>query len=327
MNTTRLSHHLSWQAAFGGIVACIVTAVVAQAEDMRTIEGQVFIRTKGGDNIKLSLVDILLFDGKVLAENLQAKRLVAEPIHDALQPQVKAAKKKWDETKQAVDRAASSAARNLAREASGKAYHEYLQLSGKADYAHSTFFYFNNLPAPSQGTKTDAEGKFSFKVPSGSYVLVAASSRTVGIDAGGTVVPEKEPYYWMVRVNADADKRVMLANDNLSTSGSADSLVETPDGEGYISDAMKGDGIAAIATLVEKKKRELAFAKVATAAQQKAIELYPDVGVADSPLNKEFVERVKRYQTENKEFFAEPDWPVRLAKECSEELVAKPVPK
>ena len=254
-------------------------------------------------------------------------RLVAEPIHVALQPQVAAAKKKWDETKQAVDRATSSATRNLARGASDKAYHEYLQIAGKADFPHSTLFYFNKLPAPSQITKTDAEGKFSFKVPSGSYVLVAASSRTVGIDAGGAVVPEKEPYYWMVRVNADTDKRVMLANDNLSTSGSADSLVETPDGEGYISDAMNRDGIAAIATLVEKKKRELAFAKAATAAQQKAIELYPDVGVAGSPLNKEFVERVKRYQTEKKEFFAEPDWPVRLAKECSEALAAKPVAK
>lgn len=40
-----------------------------------------------------------------------------------------------------------------------------------------------------------------------------------------------------------------------------------------------------------------------------------------------FNERVKRYRTEKTEFFAESDWPVRLAKECSEVLAAKPVAK
>lgn len=69
------------------------------------------------------------------------------------------------------------------------------------------------------------------------------------------------------------------------------------------------------------------FRKGPRPAQRKAIELYPDVGVAGSPLNKEFVERAKRYQTEKKEFFAQPDWPVRLAKECREALAAKPEAK
>ena len=70
-----------------------------------------------------------------------------------------------------------------------------------------------------------------------------------------------------------------------------------------------------------------ALAEVARTVQRKTIELYPDLGVADSPLNKEFVERVKIYRIEKKEFFSEPDWPVRLAKECSEALAAKPKAK
>lgn len=86
MNTTPISHHLSWKAAFGGIIACILTSVGTQAEDMRTIEGQIFIRTKGGDNIKLSLVDVLLFDEKVLTRDLEAKRKTAKPVEDYYLP-------------------------------------------------------------------------------------------------------------------------------------------------------------------------------------------------------------------------------------------------
>jgi hypothetical protein len=66
------------------------------------------------------------------------------------------------------------------------------------------------------------------------------------------------------------------------------------------------------------------FRKNPAQAQQKAIELYPEVAVAGSPLNKEFVARMKRYQAEKKEFFDEPDWPIRLAKECSEDLAKPP---
>jgi hypothetical protein len=75
----------------------------------------------------------------------------------------------------------------------------------------------------------------------------------------------------------------------------------------------------------EVAKKEAA--ETAMTAQRKAIELYPDLSVADSPLNKEFRERMTIYRIEKKEFFAEPDWPTRLAKECSEALAAKPKAK
>lgn len=322
MNIAPISHHHSWRAALAGVVACIVTAVSTRGEDLRTIEGQIFIRTKGGENVKLSLVDVLLFDEKVIAANLDAKRKVAEPIYEALQPLVKAARKKYDDAIKASD-----FLHPLERQA-GDAWENIL---GKADYAHSALYYFSDLPAALQTTKTDADGKFSFKITSASYVLVAASRRSAG--------KETESYHWMIKFTVDADKKVMLANDNLSTSGSGDSLIRTPDNsnadpEGYIEEAMKGLSIATFIPLIEGRKREQAKAEAATAvanaasaAQSKAIELYPDLGVADSPLNKEFVERVKIYRIEKKEFFAEPDWPMRLAKECSEALAAKPKTK
>ena len=331
------SPRLSWKVALAGIVACVLAVASARAQDLRTIEGQIFIRTKGGDNIKLSLVDVLLFDEKVIAANVEEKRKVAEPFYEALQPAVKAARKKAAEA-----RARNDASHDLdALQLMFKGEEELRKTIGMADYAHSALYYFNGLPAALQTSKTDADGKFSFKVPSGSYVLAAISSRRAG--------RVTESYQWMFRVTVDADKKVMLANDNLTTSGSADSLIRTPNGEWgafsgvydgiesgemYIEAAMLNGGAAAFNAFFEGRKRTLANAEAnanaanaARPAQLKALELYPELGVADSPLNKEFVERMKIYRIEKKEFFAEPDWPIRLAKECSEALAAKPVPK
>lgn len=65
------------------------------------------------------------------------------------------------------------------------------------------------------------------------------------------------------------------------------------------------------------------FATVAE-AQQEAVRRYPDIGVAGSKLNTEFVARYKRYQQERPDFLRDPSWPLRLA----EELVppSTPVP-
>jgi hypothetical protein len=318
----------SWKVALAGIVACALAVASARAQDLRTIEGQIFIRTKGGENIKLSLVDVLLFDEKVIATNLESKRKFAEPFYETLQPAVKAAKRKMDETAAANGLGISKAEK--------EAYDAWRKISGQADYTHSALYYFNDLPAALQSTKTDADGKFSFKVQSGSYVLVSVSSRSAGAHIiGSSSFPITEHYHWMVRVRLDADKKVMLANDNLSTGGSADSLIRTLDRDTeYIETAMQSGGAAIFKAFVEGRKRALANAEAnanaanaARPAQLKALELYPELGVADSPLNKEFVERVRMYRIEKKEFFAEPDWPVRLAKECSEALAGKPAPK
>ncbi len=186
---------------------------------------------------------------------------------------------------------------------------------------------------------------------------MAFSNRKVG---------EKNEYYnWMVKVTADTDKKVLLTNDNLASKNSPASLIHTPsdDDESQFSnindiadvadvlaydkqaqvkiekEAKKEAAEAAEAAQQEVAKKEAAKAQMEReaeiavfrnnpkSAQQKAIELFPDVGVAGSALNKEFLARAERYQSEKKEFFAQPDWPVRLAKECSEALATKSVPK
>jgi hypothetical protein len=48
-----------------------------------------------------------------------------------------------------------------------------------------------------------------------------------------------------------------------------------------------------------------------------ALRLFPDLGVANSPLNREFVARYRSYQRLQPEFFQNPSWPVILVKECA----------
>jgi hypothetical protein len=59
-------------------------------------------------------------------------------------------------------------------------------------------------------------------------------------------------------------------------------------------------------------------------AQKRAIAIYPALGVAGSPLNREFVIRHNRYKTEKPDFFTDPEWPTKLAAECAQALGAVP---
>jgi len=209
-----------------------------RTKDKRTLEGQVFIRTKGGDNIRLSLVDVLLFDEKVIVKHIEKKREVAKPILDAFKPLVEEA----------------------AREKSDSYYQ---RIRGMSAFPLSAFYYFTELPIAHQWTKTDGDGKFSFKVPSGSYALIAISSREAGTNT--------EFYWWMVRATVAADTKVMLANDNLSSSGSTESLVHTREDKSFVAIAMEGrGGITGLKAFIEDEKRVRAAAEAARRAGETA---------------------------------------------------------
>lgn len=65
-------------------------------------------------------------------------------------------------------------------------------------------------------------------------------------------------------------------------------------------------------------QQPLSKAPVASdAARARALVYYPAVGKAGSPLNVEFLRRYNLYQKEKPDFFSDPDWPLKLAAECS----------
>jgi hypothetical protein len=129
----------------------------------------------------------------------------------------------------------------------------------------------------------------------------------------------------MVKVDASSDQTIMLANDNLSSSGSPDSLISAQD---Y--DSGTAEDIPALTAFIRDQKEQARQAQLQVyrndprAAQRKATELYPALAVAGSPLNKEFITRMKRYQKEKPDFFTDPDWPIRLAKECDDDVKTSP---
>lgn len=61
--------------------------------------------------------------------------------------------------------------------------------------------------------------------------------------------------------------------------------------------------------------------------QKKAVELYPQLGVADSTFAKKFQQLRRQQELGNPDYFNNPQWPILLARECAAQLAAEAKPK
>ncbi len=330
------------------LAACLLSRFALAASPVE-INGQVFIVTKGGNSIKLGLVPVAVYERAAIDKFLEEKKKAAAPVVEYFTPWYLKAKEAYENASKAGDSLNKAWMNDISNAGLEKQYEQAKKimrdardlkerLSGYIEYTRSGKYLFDGLPPELQHTKTDPDGKFSFTVQPGSYVLVAVSQREIG--------DHLEAYFWMVPIGYDADKKtVMLSNDNLSSSGSGESLVATDDDELSVCVAMKDiDGIQGLTKIVDgqKKRQEeeannaieadrkrdreaslIVFRRNPSLAQKKAMELYPALVDKNSPLNIEFVARYKRYQAERMDFFTEPDWPIRLAKEISDEPTGK----
>lgn len=112
--------------------------------------------------------------------------------------------------------------------------------------------------------------------------------------------------YWML----DEDKNLLLmdSEDNKPM----DKLVAivkpvlTLDGSNEATPSKETGTISAFATADE--------------AKSEAIRLYPDLAIAGSAFNREFLAQYKRYQQERPSFFNDTSWPIRLAEETSKSV-------
>ena len=52
-------------------------------------------------------------------------------------------------------------------------------------------------------------------------------------------------------------------------------------------------------------------------ARARAVKMYPDLAKADPLINRQFHERYETYQRTSPEFFDNPEWPKKLARECA----------
>lgn len=214
-----------------------LSVLVCATANAKTIEGQVFIVTAGGPAIKLALVQvraiskieienhIAKIEQQIASQRAEANSAMSRAIKesDALARQMRKesdvriremAESKSHTTTESFD---SWRARVEARTQSQA--QSMRELRARQEALNSAAPFFVDLPQSVATAKTDAEGRFQLTVPDeGEYVLVASAERTVFKDV--------ERYFWMVRLNSE-ELRATLSNDNLTTSGSPDSLLTT----------------------------------------------------------------------------------------------------
>ncbi len=150
------------------------------------LNGQVFIATKGGLNVKLGQVEVVLIPVKRVSPWIHHKAEVIDSESARLKNSVNP-----DDMKALV-------------------------------HLFDADFYFEDLPRPDFSALTDADGKFSMKVPrNGKYIVAARARRSVG--------EEEEKYAWLFDFSMDGapDKTIMLSNNNLTTTGAPGNIVLT----------------------------------------------------------------------------------------------------
>jgi hypothetical protein len=188
-----------------------------------TLTGQVFIATSGGNNIKLGDVHVYLFA-------LSQMNLIVGPKNREAVKQVTALNAELEKESKQYE-AADAASQNqdalvengeyvnpASRKAALQKSMESLEASRQVFL--SPDYYFSDLPSPLAEADTDADGKFTMSLPLGKYVLVAKASRSVLL--------QDEHYWWMVKFDMGSLARSFsLSNNNLSNSGSDDSLIVT----------------------------------------------------------------------------------------------------
>jgi hypothetical protein len=212
----------------------------------RTLNGQIFIVTKGSENVKLGLVNIYAYDAKSVKELL---RSTLQPLTDyensydkkaadlqstikRLEPEIDAAQNELEKQKQAFDSipidspqrdAASKAlmnaevAINILNESSSsaqlkKARDDFSQLQASGLSVSSIDSLGRDLSRAKasclENEKSDADGHFTFTTlpPAETIFLIAYAERKT--------LDSTEYYIWVVPVQS-GDKTVLLSNDNM----------------------------------------------------------------------------------------------------------------
>ena len=202
-----------------------------------TVGVQVFVVTKGGQNIKLGLVSVSAYLASdvnkqvaTIEESERPARSAARREVDKLEAELADVKTRDRELKAKYDSLQSQWIKADYRDPLKNQYFreqqaammewlnqssEPVRKAGELDRARRALArlsgvrnYIEGLSSPVDTTKTDADGVFELNVPPGKYVVTAISRRQVAGDL--------ELYEWAVELEVrGAIKKLMLSNDNL----------------------------------------------------------------------------------------------------------------
>jgi hypothetical protein len=205
------------------------------------LSGVMFIATKGGENVKLGLVEVRAIPEEVMKAHIGRKRTAAQQALASVRSEYERAFKERTEAESTVTaiEQTDTVKKHLpswlffekreepvtewggdtvtarkwkaARVRRETAEREWASWSERTSRWTSVEYYFADLPASEQVAKTDADGRFTMRLDrKRRYALAATSRRQVGDDT--------ETYHWLTWASLDgkASGRIMLSNDNLA---------------------------------------------------------------------------------------------------------------
>lgn len=187
-----------------------------------TINGEIFIVKKEGQNIKLEQVEVKAFPTDTLLPYLLKRKKDRDNQHSILVKKIEAAKIEYDAAFQEVENAFNWDFDNFdkAIEAREKSDLKLLKLRTEEKEITSCNFFFQELPVPLTSTITNSEGKFNLLIPgSGSHVIAASVTHQVFDDI--------EKYYWITTIDPKHGSRqtAILSNGNLASTDDIEVLI------------------------------------------------------------------------------------------------------
>ena len=214
---------MSW-LKLASLTCCMALIISCHRETIVT--GSVFIVTKGKENIKLGLVQVTAIPEQAVLGHLQRLQDLKRARGDdgdaakRLSREIELKKRMMDYLPFGATAETNRQLREELKQllAEGFLENDARVLARAADLPISAKkLIFHDLPAAVAVAPTDADGKFTMRLPADTPVVLAAhSSREVGNTT--------EEYYWLCRFSAlNSDKPILLSNQNLLS----DDLIES----------------------------------------------------------------------------------------------------
>jgi len=217
------------------LLGAVIIAVVlfGCSKSSYDINGQVFIVTKGAGDYKLGLVTVTAFRRSDIDALVTTMKARFDEARKEIGPSAEAASNTYiadiksaeqlrikvdQEQNRGVDAADDMELLDIAQAKEDAAKKESDRLYALIFSTASVESFFSQLPSVwITVVKTDADGRFTMRLPANEdVVLVAQATRAV--------LDETESYYWVVPVERSpttSSSEFLLSNDNLTTSKSS----------------------------------------------------------------------------------------------------------
>lgn len=216
------------------LAVLIVAGIIALFFPAGMVNGQVFVSTSDGENVKFGSVEVGLYQYDEIQQLLAKKKEEAEKLIPVLDREVEQAKARYEKAAAFSEQSYSEAA----FEAEMDAQFEYWGKQNSRELLQSGLYYLafdapgEHPPAPVAISRTDADGRYRIRAPRyGKFVLCCKTMRKAMDDESPPIkqYTHLEGYYWIVgaSLNGRFGKIINLTNSNLTSSGSVESLIKT----------------------------------------------------------------------------------------------------